>query len=109
MDAPPERENCEPFVRIAQRLLAAGIHVPQILAEDRAQGFLLLSDLGQHTWLGILSETNADDFFDAALDVLVSIQQISTDGLPAYDVALIERELALFPDWYLARERKLAF
>lgn len=109
MDAPPERENCEPFVRIAKRLLAAGIHVPEILAQDQAQGFLLLSDLGHHTWLGILSEANADQFFDAALDVLVTIQQVSTDGLPAYDAALIERELALFPDWYLAQERKLEF
>jgi aminoglycoside/choline kinase family phosphotransferase len=109
MDAPPEREDCRPFVKVARRLAEAGIHVPRILAEDLLQGFLLLSDLGTSTWLSSLDETNADDFFDAALNVLVNLQQVDNADLPTYDPALIARELALFPDWYLAREKKRAF
>jgi aminoglycoside/choline kinase family phosphotransferase len=46
MDAPPDKEDCRPFVRIAGLLVEAGLHVPEVLAQDLAQGFLLLSDLG---------------------------------------------------------------
>lgn len=105
MDAPPPQEDCRPFVDIAQRLLSAGLHVPHILAADIDAGFLLLSDLGYATWLDILDNANADAHFEAALDLLIELQQVSYEGLPAYDEALIARELALFPDWYLAHER----
>lgn len=108
MDAPPEKENSEPFVRIAAQLAAGDIHVPEIFAADLAQGFLLLSDLGHQTWLNLLTDDNADVYFTAALDVLVAIQQVPTAGLPHYDQSLIAHELALFPDWYLKHERQLA-
>lgn len=106
MDAPPPREDCRPFVKIARLLADAGLHVPVVLAQDLEQGFLVLSDLGDQTWLDILNETNADKLFDAALNVLVQIQQIdgAAAGLPPYDEALLRRELQLFPDWYLQHE-----
>lgn len=105
MDAPPP-EDCRPFVRMAQVLGAAGLNVPKILAQDVRQGFLVLSDLGDQTWLQVLEAGNAEQMFAQGLDTLVQIQQINIDGagLPDYDEALLQRELQLFPDWYLQHE-----
>jgi aminoglycoside/choline kinase family phosphotransferase len=108
MDAPPEQEDSEAFVRVDKLLAEAGVHVPGIVAVDLDAGFMLLSDLGNRTWLQVLNEGNADDYFDRAMDALVTLQQASRPGvLPHYDEALLRRELALFPDWYLARELEL--
>ena len=104
MDAPPPQEDCRPFVRIAGMLAAGGLAVPQILAADVEQGFLLLDDLGRQTWLEILNPGNADALFSLALDSLIRLQQVPAAGLlPEYDDALLRRELQLFPDWYLQR------
>ncbi len=104
MDAPPEHEDCRPFLKVAALLREAGVHVPTIHAEDLAQGFLLLSDLGHTTYLGALNETTAPKLYRDANAALVAIQRASRPGvLPAYDRALLERELQLFPDWYVAR------
>ncbi|HEX7030101.1 MAG TPA: phosphotransferase [Gammaproteobacteria bacterium] len=106
MDAPPERETCEPFIDVARRLRTAGVNAPEILAADLAQGFLLLSDLGRETFLDVLTDENADGFFPAALDALIAMQaNANARGLPPYDAALLQRELDLYPDWYLARHR----
>lgn len=110
MDAPPERENCEPFIRIAALLAQAGLNVPQVLHEDLAQGFLLLSDLGRQTYLHVIDEHNADALFEDAIEALVKLQLASKPGvLPPYDRALLERELALFPDWFVARHLDRSF
>lgn len=104
MDAPPEREDCRPFIRIAQLLLDAGLNAPRILAQDLEQGFLLLSDLGRQTYLQVFDEDNAEALMDDAITALVQWQLASRPGvLPEYDEALLRRELALFPDWYVAR------
>ena len=104
MDAPPEREDCRPFVQIAQLLLDAGLNGPRVLAQDLEQGYLLLSDLGRQTFLHVLTDDNADALFADAIAALVQWQKASRPGvLPPYDAALLERELALFPDWYVAR------
>ncbi|MDT8438574.1 MAG: phosphotransferase [Wenzhouxiangellaceae bacterium] len=104
MDAPPERESLDAFIDIAERLRRAGLHVPEIVAAERAQGFLLLSDLGQRPWHRVLDADNADRLFDAAIDALIRMQQrTDTTDLPAFDAALLKRELDLFPDWFLAR------
>jgi len=109
MDAPPEKEDSEPFVRIAQLLLDAGLNGPQVLAQDLAQGFLLLSDLGRQTFLHVIDEHKADVLFADAIDALIRWQLASRPGvLPPYDEALLRRELALFPDWYVARHLKVA-
>ena len=108
MDAPPPQEDCAPFVKIAGLLAQADVHVPQILAADLAQGFLLLPDLGRHTYLDVITADNADELFAAALRALLQFQQLPlTDGLPVYDEALLRRELQLFPDWYLAKHLQL--
>ena len=110
MDAPPEREDCRPFLHVAQLMLDAGLNGPQVLAQDLAQGFLLLSDLGRQTFLHVLTDDNADTLFSSAISALVQWQLASrADALPHYDEALLARELALFPDWYVAKHLGCAF
>lgn len=104
MDAPPSHENCEPFVRIATLFGAAGMHVPEVIAQDLAQGFLLLSDLGDVTYLSQLNETTAPALYHDANVALIKLQLASKPGvLPNYDEALLTREMQLFPDWYIAK------
>lgn len=104
MDAPPGQEDCRPFVHVSALMHAAGVHAPRILAQDLEQGFLLLSDLGRQTWLHALTADNADAWFGQALDTLLRWQQASRPGvLPPYDAALLQRELDLFPDWFVQR------
>jgi aminoglycoside/choline kinase family phosphotransferase len=105
MDAPPDKENCAAFVNVARLFAGAGVHVPAIHAQDLEQGFLLLSDLGDTTYLDALDERNAASLYEDALDALLRIQRASRPGLlPDYDRELLERELRLFPDWYVARQ-----
>ncbi|MDR9752036.1 phosphotransferase [Pseudomonas sp. SZMC_28357] len=105
MDAPPPQENCKPFVDIAFLLGKSGINVPKIYAEDLERGFLLLNDLGNQTYLDVINGENADDLFRDALQALLAFQQLPMVApLPSYDVALLRRELELFPEWYVKRE-----
>jgi len=102
MDAPPPQEDCRPFVKMADVLGRAGVHVPLVLAEDLARGFLLLDDLGRQTYLDVISSANADALFADAIAALMAFQQLPMeDDLPSYDDALLRRELQLFPDWYV--------
>src|ERR1700716_1276752 len=104
MDAPPDKEDCRPFVRIARLLKDAGVHAPEVHAEDLAQGFLLLSDLGTKTYLQEIRKENAARLFGDATDALILWQLATqTGGLPPYDEALLRRELNLSPEWYVAR------
>lgn len=104
MDAPPSHENCDPFIRIARLFAAAGMHVPEVIAEDLAQGFLLLSDLGDVTYLSQLNESTAPVLYHDASMALIKLQLASKPGvLPDYDEALLTREMQLFPDWYIGR------
>jgi N-acetylmuramate 1-kinase len=105
MDAPPDKESCAQFVRVARVFAEAGVHVPAIHAQDLAQGFLLLSDMGERTYLQALDEGSAAKLYEPALDALLRIQLASRPGvLPDYDVDLLTRELRLFPDWYVSRQ-----
>ncbi|MGB7542344.1 MAG: phosphotransferase [Burkholderiales bacterium] len=105
MDAPPEKEDCRPFVHVAGLFAEAGVHVPAIHAQDPGRGFLLLSDLGDTPYLDALDSGNADRLYGDALDALLRIQLASRPGaLPDYSRELLERELRLFPDWYVARQ-----
>lgn len=108
MDAPPGQEDSRPFVDIAGRLGAAGIHVPDILAADLDQGFLLLSDLGDSVYLQALNETNAASLLGDAITSLLTMQASADDrGLPIYDRDRLLQELRLFPDWYLHRHLQI--
>ena len=107
MDAPPDKEDCRPFVHVARLLREAGVHAPEVHAQDLAQGFLLLEDLGTRSYLPELNPQSAPRLFSDATDALVKWQAASRPGeLPPYDEALLRRELNLFPDWYLERHLK---
>ena len=108
MDAPPEKEDCRPFVHVARLLHEAGVHAPEVHAADLAAGFLLLSDLGTRTYLAELNAGNADALMRDATDALLRWQLATRPGeLPPYDEALLRRELNLFPEWYVGRHRGL--
>ncbi|MDE1168714.1 MAG: phosphotransferase [Pseudomonas sp.] len=110
MDAPPPQENCKPFVEIAALLKKSGINVPEIFAQDLDRGFLLLNDLGNKTYLDVIDAANADVLFKDAIEALLAFQQLPMDApLPSYDVALLRRELELFPEWYVGRELGVQF
>ncbi len=108
MDAPPDKEDCQPFVHVAQLMAQAGLRVPEVLAWDRAQGFMLLTDLGARTLLQAMDLQGPPPLapYLDAVEALVTWQKASQPGqLPPYDEALLMRELALFPQWYVGTYR----
>ena len=111
MDAPPAHEDVRPWLQVQQLFLGAGAHVPEVLAQDVDNGFLLLSDLGSTTYLTALDDgADADALYRAAIDTLIDIQRASRpDTLLAYDRLLLKRELDLFPDWYIGKHVTIDF
>lgn len=107
MDAPPDKENCQPFIDVATMLFQIGLNVPQILAHDLSQGFILLSDLGTTVYLAELNAQNVERLYGDALQALLIMQSEGSHQLPVYDEALLRREMSLFPDWYLDRHLQL--
>ena len=102
MDAPPENEDCRPFVRMSGVLRALGLNAPEVLGADLDQGFLLLTDLGELHYLDALDETSAERLYGDALGALVVIQACGPrEGLPPYDQSLLLREMGLFSEWLL--------
>lgn len=106
MDAPPGKEGVRPFLDVAARFRALGLNVPEVLAQDLDQGFLLLTDLGDQQYLAQLNEASVERLYGDALGALVVLQGGGlTDRhfLPEYSHELLMREMALFRDWYLQR------
>jgi aminoglycoside/choline kinase family phosphotransferase len=103
MDAPPDKEDSHPFIAVARRLFDAGLNVPEVLDQDLGQGFLLLSDLGSTPYLGALDEHSVERLYGDALGALASIQACACNGLPAYDRALLLREMELFRAWLVGK------
>ncbi len=104
MDAPPTHEDCRPFVKVARLFEAAGVHVPHIHAENLQDGFLLLSDMGDRTYLSELNANSAGALYSDATDALIRIQLASRENvLPEYDAHLLLREMQLFPEWYVGK------
>lgn len=104
MDAPPEREDCKPYVVVTKLLENAGVHVPAIHAQDLAAGFLLLEDLGEHCYLDELDASSATRLYADALETLVRMQtRVPAGAVPDYSAALVMQELELFDEWFLRR------
>jgi aminoglycoside/choline kinase family phosphotransferase len=104
MDAPPDKEDSRPFIQVAEAYEAIGLNVPHIHARDLAQGYLLLEDLGDTLYLHRLAAPTVDRLYGDALGALLTIQACGPrEGLPAYDRALLLREMELFRDWLLVR------
>ena len=110
MDAPPDLENCEPFVQVAKYMAQAGLRVPEVLAWDQAHGFMLLTDLGTHTLKQVIDPHAPPplDLYLDAVETLIQWQLASREGvLPVYDEPLLLREMELFPQWYIAGHRQV--
>jgi N-acetylmuramate 1-kinase len=104
MDAPPEKEDCRPFLDVTQRLLASGVNAPKVFAQDLGKGFLLLTDLGEELYLAKLDESNADSLYGDAIGALLKMQvHAPLENLPPYDESLLMQEMGLFRDWLLAK------
>ncbi|MFL6547520.1 MAG: aminoglycoside phosphotransferase family protein [Povalibacter sp.] len=111
MDAPPEKENMEPYIRIANMLVEVGVNAPRVLHTNFTEGFLLNTDLGGRTYLTEIDAVgDVDKLYHDAMDALVQIQangKTHAAGLPPYDEPLLRREMQLFPEWFCARHLKL--
>lgn len=109
MDAPVEHEDCQPFIAVSKQLADMGLSVPEVIAQDLNQGFLLLTDLGSTTYLSVLeqaAESQVDSLYNDAISALVCLQQKghnAAQNLPAYDDGLLQTEMSLFSDWLLDR------
>lgn len=108
MDAPPQSEDTRPFIAVAELLAETGVNVPLVLESDVSKGFLLLSDLGNQTYLSALSPETAPKLYKEASVALIKIQQApGANTLPHYDRGLLTRELELFPEWYLNKHLQI--
>ena len=106
MDAPPDKEDCGPFIRIGYAMREMGLNVPEILAENIEQGFLLLGDLGSLSYLEQLNQDTVERLYGDAIGALVTLQVRGQDYLelfPHYDRALLMAEMELFREWFLSR------
>lgn len=102
MDAPPEKENCKPFVHVTELIRSVAVNAPRIIAIDLAQGFLLLDDLGNKSYLDQLDNKTADNLYIDAIDALIKMQTIDAI-LPVYNATLLQTEMDLFETWYINR------
>jgi N-acetylmuramate 1-kinase len=108
MDAPPEREtNTKAFVTLARALHAQGVKVPEIIVEDVSQGFVLLSDFGDHLYLNVLANDNVDDLYTRALTALTGLQACDTKGLAAFSAEFMYQELQTAKEWFLQKHLRL--
>jgi len=102
MDAPPDREPCDQFIAVARKLRDAGLNAPEIIAQNSAEGFLVLTDFGGRDYLSQLSPENEASLYKDALAALLSMQtRIDAADLPRYDATLLNQEMDLFHDWFL--------
>lgn len=107
MDAPPEKEDSQPFIDVTQRLLNAGVHAPDILKQSLDQGFLVLSDLGSIPYLDQLNDETADTLYSDAIQALLNIQRADSSNLPIYNADLLQKEMQLMSDWFLNTHLKI--
>jgi len=107
MDAPSDKEDCDPFIKISVAMDGFGLNVPRVLEKDLQQGFLLLSDLGSEQYLQVLDDGSVDTLYADAITALVNLQIRSVDSevvLPVYDHNLLMTEMGLFKDWLLLQQ-----
>lgn len=107
MDAPPEKEDCVPFIDITKRLLDAGVHAPKIIRQDLAQGFLLLEDLGSTPYLDQLNTDTAAQLYTAAMQALIKVQQANSQHLPQYNADFLMLEMQYMSTWFLQVHLKI--
>lgn len=77
MDAPPGKgDDPATFLAIAAHLTAIGLSAPKCYAQDLHNGFLLLEDLGDQIYAGVLQTTPGleNSLYTAATQVLAHLQ-----------------------------------
>lgn len=106
MEADPAQFDCQPFLRLRERLESAGLPVPHCLAINENDGFVLLEDLGDQILTSLLVDAaTAKNWYLRAIDLLIQQQKNTpVDGLPVYDGAFLQRELEICREWYLGRQ-----
>jgi aminoglycoside/choline kinase family phosphotransferase len=111
MDAPPDKEDIGPYLKVARLLAPLGVHVPEVRAEDLQQGFVLLEDLGSTAYQTALQGGgDVDALYGAATRTLLALQTRGADAareLPPYDAAVLDREMALMDEWFVQRHLEL--
>jgi N-acetylmuramate 1-kinase len=111
MDAPPDKEDMEPYVQVAAMLVDVGVNAPKVLHRDAGKGFLLNTDLGTRTYLNELADpARADALYTDAMNALIQIQSRAdrhARTLPPYDASVLLREMQLFPEWFCGRHLEL--
>ena len=109
MDAPPEHEDCRPFIAIARAMADTGLYVPRVIRANLEMGFLLLTDLGDRQYLSELNQDTAHSLYDAAMEALLVLQKSSPpEGLlPVYSRELLLAEMHLFIEWFISGELHL--
>ena len=100
MDAPPEKEDCRPFLQVTELIRDVGVNAPDIISMDMKQGFILLDDLGTKPYLDHLDKSSADNLYIDAIEALIKMQKIDA-MLPSYDEQFLQSEMDLFETWYL--------
>jgi aminoglycoside/choline kinase family phosphotransferase len=110
MDAPPQKEDSRPFIRISKMFFDLGLNVPEVIDQSLQQGFLLLSDLGSTPYLDVLDEETVERLYGDALGALATLQACMPDNasLPAYDRALLLGEMELSREWLMAKHLGLS-
>jgi len=106
MDAPPEKEDCKPFIHVTELIRSAGVNAPKIIAKDLKLGFILLADLGNKPYLNHLTDDNADKMYSDAIAALIKMQTIDA-ALPTYNEQRLQTEMELFERWYLNHHLKI--
>lgn len=102
MDAPPEKEDCLPFVKIDEFLDQHGVRVPHIVAKNLEQGLLLLEDFGDVVLAQVLTADTVDDFYLQSFKQIIQLQSIDGTGhFPLYDAEKLKNEMNLLTEWLL--------
>ncbi len=111
VDAPPEREDCQTFEKISELLVDIGINAPRVYQADFAEGFMMLTDLGNQLYLDVLKSHDVEligRLYAEAFSVLRKMAHISCAELPRYDEIRLQEEMNLFPGWFLTQQLSLS-
>lgn len=108
VDTPNPAEDLLPFITIGARLRDLGLSVPTILAADVPMGLAIQDDFGDETYSRLLA-AGADPrpLYELATDALIALHrrfppaEAVTLGLPLYDAANFQAQVALFADVYV--------
>ena len=108
MDAPPQNESIEAFLKISQILNTINVNVPEIYEESDVLGFILMQDFGSDTYLDVLSDDNQQRLYGDSIDSLIQMQKLVKKGLcHSYSQKILLNEMTLFIEWYLKRYKKI--